>query len=134
MGLRKDHTGFYKPEKGFAFYSKSNSKDYHSVAKLYLTLLQPHGLEPATPLSMGFPRREYWSWLPFPSPGALPNPGIEHGSPGWAGGFFTMESPEKLNRKHSWVFNKRVVGCGLNLFKNVYLFTVTDLSCGIWDH
>jgi len=30
-----------------------------------------------TPLSMGFPRQEYWSELPFPSPGDLPNPGIK---------------------------------------------------------
>ena len=29
------------------------------------------------PLSMGFPRQEYWSSLPFPPPGDLPNPGIE---------------------------------------------------------
>ena len=29
------------------------------------------------PLSMGFPRQEYWSGLPIPSPGDLPNPGIE---------------------------------------------------------
>ena len=33
------------------------------------------------PLSMGFPRKEYWSGLPFPSPGDLPDPGIEPGSP-----------------------------------------------------
>ena len=33
------------------------------------------------PLSMGFPRQEYWSGLPFPFPGDLPNPGIELGSP-----------------------------------------------------
>ena len=31
--------------------------------------------------SMGFSRQEYWSGLPFPSPGDLPNPGIEPGSP-----------------------------------------------------
>ena len=31
--------------------------------------------------SMGFSRQEYWSRLPFPSPGDLPNPGIEPGSP-----------------------------------------------------
>ena len=30
---------------------------------------------------MGFPRQEYWSGLPFPSPGDLPDPGIEPGSP-----------------------------------------------------
>ena len=29
------------------------------------------------PLSMGFPRQEYWNELPFPSPGALPDPGVE---------------------------------------------------------
>ena len=33
------------------------------------------------PLSMGFSRQEYWSGLPFPSPGDLPNPGIKPGSP-----------------------------------------------------
>ena len=33
------------------------------------------------PLSMGFSRQEYWSGLPFPSPGDLPDPGIESGSP-----------------------------------------------------
>ena len=30
---------------------------------------------------MGFPREEYWRGLPFPSPGDLPNPGIDAGSP-----------------------------------------------------
>ena len=34
-----------------------------------------------TPLSMGSPRQEHWSGLPFPSSGDLPNPGIEPGSP-----------------------------------------------------
>ena len=34
-----------------------------------------------TPLSMGFPRQEYWSGLPFPSPGDLPDPGIKPVSP-----------------------------------------------------
>ena len=33
------------------------------------------------PQSMEFSRQEYWSGLPFPSPGDLPNPGIEPGSP-----------------------------------------------------
>ena len=32
------------------------------------------------PLSMGFSRQEHWSWLPFPSPGDLPDPGIKHRS------------------------------------------------------
>ena len=47
------------------------------------------------PLSMGFPRQEYWSGLPFPSPGDLPNPGIKPMSPEFAGRFFTTEPPGK---------------------------------------
>ena len=43
------------------------------------------------PLPMGFPRQEYWSGLPFPSLGDLPDPGIEPMSPALAGGFFTAE-------------------------------------------
>ena len=34
-----------------------------------------------SPLSMEFSRQEYWNGLPFPSPGDLPDPGIEPGSP-----------------------------------------------------
>ena len=40
-------------------------------------------------LSMEFSRQEYWSGLPFPSPGDLPEPGIEPTSPALAGKFFT---------------------------------------------
>ena len=40
-------------------------------------------------LSMGFPSQEYWSGLPFPPPGDLPDPGIEPASPALAGGIFT---------------------------------------------
>ena len=46
-------------------------------------------------LSMGFSRQEYWSGLPFPFPGDLPDPGIEPNSPALAGGFFTTEPPGK---------------------------------------
>ena len=42
------------------------------------------------PLSVGFPRQEYCSGLPFPSPRDLPNPGIEPRSPALAGGFFII--------------------------------------------
>ena len=44
------------------------------------------------PLSMRFPRQEYWSGLPFPTPGVLPDPGIELVSPALTGGFLTTES------------------------------------------
>ena len=46
-------------------------------------------------MSMGFPRQEYWSVLPFPLLGALPNLGIEPAFPALAGGFFTTEPPGK---------------------------------------
>ena len=52
------------------------------------------------PLSIGFPRQEYWRQLPFPSPGDLPDPGIEPASPALAGGFFTMEP---LRKPHLWL-------------------------------
>ena len=41
------------------------------------------------PLSMGFSRQKYWSGLPFPSPGDIPDPGIKPVSPAVAGGCFT---------------------------------------------
>ena len=47
------------------------------------------------PLSMGFPRQEYWSRLPFLPPGDLPHPGIEPKSPALAGVFITTEPPGK---------------------------------------
>ena len=50
---------------------------------------------PPGPLSMGFCRQEYWSGLPFPSLGDLPDPGIEPMSPALAGGFFTAEPSGK---------------------------------------
>ena len=50
------------------------------------------------PLSIGFPRQEYWSGLPVPSPGDLPDPGIKLtslDSPPLVGGFFTIAPPRK---------------------------------------
>ena len=46
-------------------------------------------------LSVGFPRQEYCSGLPFPSPGDLPDPGMEPTSPAVAGEFFITEPPGK---------------------------------------
>ena len=59
----------------------------------------PWTLAHQAPLSVGFSRLEYWSGLPRPPPGDLPNPGIElmsPVSPALAGGFFTTEKPGKL--------------------------------------
>ena len=48
-----------------------------------------------TPRSMEFSRHEYWSGLPFPSPGDLPNPGIEPGSPALQADTLLSEPPGK---------------------------------------
>ena len=49
------------------------------VAKSCPTLVTPWTVARQVPLSMGFSRQEYWSGLPFPSPGDLPHPGIDQG-------------------------------------------------------
>ena len=51
------------------------------VAQSGPTLCDPWTAARQAPLSMGFPRQEYWSGLPLPSPGHIPDPGIEPGSP-----------------------------------------------------
>ena len=52
------------------------------------------------PLSMGFPRQEYWSELPFPPPGDLPNPGIKPASPAFQADSLTAEPPGKPPLSH----------------------------------
>ena len=47
-------------------------------------------------LSLGFPRQEYWSGLPFPPPGGLLDPEVEPMSPAFASEFFTTESQGEL--------------------------------------
>ena len=52
------------------------------------------------PLSMGFSRREYWSGLPFPCPGDLPNPGTEPGFPALQADTLPSEPPGKAPSVH----------------------------------
>ena len=61
-----------------------------SSVQLFAT---PRPVACQAPLSMGFSRQEYWSGLPFSSPGDLPDTGIKAISPALAGGFFTSEPP-----------------------------------------
>ena len=53
-----------------------------SHVRLFVT---PWTVAQQAPLSMGFSRQEYWSGLPFPSPGDLPDPDIEPSSPALLG-------------------------------------------------
>ena len=64
------------------------------VPQLCLTLATAWTVAHQVPLSMGFSRQGYWSGLPFPSLGDLPNPGIKHGSPA-----LQADSLPELNNK-----------------------------------
>ena len=65
------------------------------VAQSCLTLATPWTAAHQAPLSMGFSRQEHWSGLPFPSPGHLPDPGIEARSPALQADTLTSEPPGK---------------------------------------
>ena len=63
--------------------------------------VNPWTIAQQAPQSMRFSKQECWTGLQFPSPGDLPDPGIEPGflvSPALTGGLFTAESPGKRNR------------------------------------
>ena len=81
-----------------------NNNNYYYISPCYCCLVAewypdsfvtPWTVACQAPLFMGLPRPEYWSGLPFPSPGDLPSPGIEPAFPALADGFFTTEPPGK---------------------------------------
>ena len=63
-----------------------------SRVRLFVT---PWTVAYQAPLSVRFSRQEYWSGLPFPSPGDLPDPGIEPGFPALEADALTSEPPGK---------------------------------------
>ena len=67
------------------------------VTKSCLTFVTPWTVARQAPLPMGFSRQEYWSGLPFPSPGDLPNPGIKPRSPAFQANSLLTEL-----RRHNW--------------------------------
>ena len=69
-------------------------------AQLHLTLCNPMNCSLPGSSIHGISRQKYWSGLPFPTPGDLPDPGFKtksSASPTLAGRFFTTEPPEKPN-------------------------------------
>ena len=86
---------------GQNLYSRYSTKNAYVHAQLLSHVqlfVTPWTVAHQPPLSMGFSRQEFWSELPFPSPGDLLNPRIEPaslGSPALADGFFTTEPPAK---------------------------------------
>ena len=77
----------------WAYESESESRSVMSNS------LGPHGLYIQ---SLEFSRQEYWSGLPFPSPGDLPNPGMEPRSPALQADALTSEPTGKPKRKWKW--------------------------------
>ena len=87
---------------GFVFAAAAAAKSLQSCP----TLCDPiDGSPPAAPLSLGFSRQEHWSGLPFPSPGDLPDLGIElSASSALAGRFFITEPRGKLGASFLLVY------------------------------
>ena len=86
------------------------------VAQLFLTFeakslsrvqlfVVPWTVAYKAPLSIEFSRKEYWSGLPFPSPGDLPHPGIEPRSPTLQADALLSEAPRKPPVIHTFPFN-----------------------------
>ena len=82
-------------------YTKINSKWIKDLKSLRCVLLfvTPWTIAHQAPPSMGSSRQEYWSGLPFPSPGDLPDPGIEPRSPIMQADALTSEPPGKQRPK-----------------------------------
>ena len=76
------------------------------VAKSCPTLATSWTVACQAPLSMGFPRQDYWSGLPFPSPGDLPNPWTELWSPALQADSLPTKLPENsLQRGRQSLYN-----------------------------
>ena len=91
-------------------------------------------------LSMGFPRQEYWSGLPFPSPGDLSDPGIKLISPALAGVFFTSSTtweapnhclPVGFLRNSTTPWQKWVVHLHLEQSRSFFFFLPVNNCCSL---
>ena len=95
----------------FSVWENQDTEGYFAVA-LSLSCVQhfatPWTLAHQDVLSMGFPRQAYWSGLPFPSPGNLPNPVTEPTSPALADRFFNTNSPGKPYRGIYYTLNGKI--------------------------
>ena len=97
LRLTTDETGRTRLFPMTVYYTAVWQRGLNCVHVLSCPTLRPCGLLPCqAPLSVGFPRQEYWSGLPFPSPGHLPDPGILPGRQS-----FTTEPPGKPYELHT---------------------------------
>ena len=114
------------------------------VTQSHLTLKTPWTGARQAPLSMGLPRQEHWSGLPFPSPGDLSDSSKGQTlSPALAGRFFTTDPPGKPSVIKTWVqilplpipswflfSNEDILTC----FAVIILFTVKIIKCDPIKH
>ena len=89
------------------------------------------------PLSMGFFRQEYWSRMPFPPPGDLPNPGIKPTSPCIAGGFFTCwaisETLKCFRIGKRWIYANIFLELKIHFLIETLIYVMTICSSdGAW--
>ena len=113
---------------------------HFSCVRLYATL---RTVACQAPLSMRFSRQEYWSGWPFPSPGHLPDPGIEPASPALQADSLPLSHQGSLCKYHAilykwlqyaWIFVSGVCVCvcvceGTNLWWIPRDYTFTTLLC-----
>ena len=78
--------------------------------------------------SMGFSRQEYWSGLPFPSPGDLPDPGIEPRSPALEAGALTSEPPGKPNGRLHSTINHLPTGSPIQMYYSYLTSSVSRIK------
>ena len=104
----------FQPPPFWTLFSYSKLPDVNHVLSCFSCVrlfVAPWSVTCQSPLSLGFPRQEYWSGLPFPPPGDLPNPVVEPHvtSPALVGRFFTTSAtwettcdPMELSRPEYW--------------------------------
>ena len=101
-----------------------------------LLFVTPWTVAYQAPPSMGFSRQEYWSGLPFPSPGDLADPGVKPGSPSFQADALTSEPPGKdgIPSENSLTEKKKDLRKILNTKAESWacLITVKDLTCSIF--
>ena len=112
-----------------------------SLIDLHAKLFQlcPTLCDPMAPLSMGFSRQEYWSGVPFHSPGDLSDPGIKSESllsPTLAGGFFTTSATWEarvylLIQPFIQIIYSAHLYCGLNQCSVTYLLLHPSSTCRV---
>ena len=91
--------------------SSVNSKKESEIAQSCPALCDPWAVAYQAPPSMGFSRQEYWSGLPFPSPGDLPDPVIKLGSATLQAEALPSEPPVQSNS------NKFPTGFSMDVYK-----------------